>query len=404
MDEILKGHLGDQMYNMLSKIRNRNIYFLPYAPSLGLEKFIQKYNLANLKILANSSKMRDKFEDKIRTRALLQNLGITVPSGEVSRIDSLDFNELKNKYGLPFVIQLPFGTSGSGTRFIFDKFGLDEFSIEVARNEKAYAIVAKYVHGVPMNANAVIWDGEVILSPPSFQVIGPSECSNHSEAYCGNDYAAAAKLDFQVKTRISSMFLTLGKHLSNTGYKGIFGIDFILTDNEVVAIEINPRFQGSTQLMTLGQIQAGIDPIVRFHVLSCLGIIRKERLERNYLELSSNSSIGFSSIILHNLSTSESTVGKMIRSGIYRLERGRLIYLRTAINILDLKADDEFLITAGVPLVGTRVWPNVLVCKILFRITVTHDGYNLLPYPSQVANAINKEFSFSPYQELPEKH
>lgn len=53
------------------------------------------------------------------------------------------------------------------------------------------------------------------------------------------------ELAIQVKNKA----INVGKRLMEINYRGICGLDFIFTQNNILLIEINPRYQGSSYLL-----------------------------------------------------------------------------------------------------------------------------------------------------------
>lgn len=59
----------------------------------------------------------------------------------------------------------------------------------------------------------------------------------------------------------------LGREIGRLGFRGMFGADWILTPGEdLFLLEINPRFQGSTLLLSELEEAAGRTPLVAHHL------------------------------------------------------------------------------------------------------------------------------------------
>lgn len=114
---------------------------------------------------------------------------------------------------------------------------------------EAYVSVAPYLEGaLPINVSGVVWHDGVTLHPMSVQLIGIDGCSIRPFGFCGNDFATARDLDGGVIDAVQQSTLTIGEWMRRHGYRGAFGIDFLLHDGQALFAEINPRFQGSTHL------------------------------------------------------------------------------------------------------------------------------------------------------------
>lgn len=65
------------------------------------------------------------------------------------------------------------------------------------------------------------------------------------------------------------------KIVKESGCVGTVGVDFVLTESEVYAIEINPRFQG-----TVETVEKSLDVnLFRLHLDACKGKLPSEKIE-----------------------------------------------------------------------------------------------------------------------------
>ena len=72
--------------------------------------------------------------------------------------------------------------------------------------------------------------------------------------YDGWSFEKYSELDNKTKRKIHKQTLAIAQKLKDLGYVGIGGIDYIIKDNNVYFMEINPRFQASSE---------GLDKILR---------------------------------------------------------------------------------------------------------------------------------------------
>src|SRR5699024_617337 len=106
---------------------------------------------------------------------------------------------------------------------------------------------------ISINVHMVIYEDEVLILPSSIQII--QNIDNHL-SYMGNDFSTYSKLDKKLKKMLYNYSLEIGNHLRKIGYLGVCGLDFIVTTNDVIFMEINPRFQASTVLLNKQLIKA----------------------------------------------------------------------------------------------------------------------------------------------------
>jgi hypothetical protein len=174
--------------------------------------------------------------------------------------------------------------------------------------------------------------------------------------YCGNEWTSA---DFPdgVKQQAYDAAEKIGIYLQNNeGYKGYFGLDFVLDDDTKILypIEVNIRLIGSFPVFSMLQ-EVHKQPLIQaIQILQYLDnddyILDVESLNRemrgrmngSYLHLYSNSSKA-----VYNQGELE--------AGIYRIgKEGDIKFSKHAYSFLDLKGTDEFLVSQGVPYKNTK--------------------------------------------------
>jgi len=143
--------------------------------------------------------------------------------------------------------------------------------------------VAPYLdRAIPLNVGGCVYaDGSVTLQPASLQLIGIPNLTDRPFGYCGNDFAAVRLLSSSVLDELDRSVRLVGTWLSNQGYRGGFGADYLLSDRELYFAEVNARLQGSTRLATALVAEAGhLDPMLE-HLASQLGLPPLEDLTLN---------------------------------------------------------------------------------------------------------------------------
>lgn len=143
-----------------------------------------------------------------------------------------------------FVIQTMHGGGGVGTYYA-DK---DNFAI-VSNKLKAMQkyLVSPFKESISVNVHVFIAEKQTVMSPGSVQII---EKQNQQLCYCGCDFISFRLLPSDIHDRIKRLCLKTANLLRDEGYRGVAGIDFIITAaGEVFCAEINPRFQASSVLL-----------------------------------------------------------------------------------------------------------------------------------------------------------
>jgi hypothetical protein len=367
LDLNLKNQGSNSVHQFMLQSRHP-LYCLCYRSFEHLEDMARRDQ--NILILSAPVNLKNFFDDKILLRKMLPRLEITPPQGECGALDTLDFGLLQARHGDPFVIQFPFGSSGERVFLISCRSEL----LRLQNNFRDLAVnVTAFLDGPCLNINAcVIEDSDgldVISSPPSVQIIGAPELSHQPMAFCGNDFTALQKVTKKVQNDIQEYTSRIGQWMGSKGFRGIFGVDFLTDHNAVYPIEINPRFQNSTSLLTHLSLERKDLPLVACHVNEFLRnpiprpcpADRLEQTQRNF------SALMGCQIILHNRLKTHVRVGKELLPGVYEILDGKLHYLRKGLTIESIQRKGEFLITGGVPELNKHLAPGAVILKIQTR-------------------------------------
>ena len=111
-------------------------------------------------------------------------------------------------------------------------------------------MVSAYVeHSISVNTHIFRSDKQTVLSPGSIQIV---EYEGNQLCYRGADFIAFRALPVSCREQVRELSLRISNRLREHGYRGIVGIDFLISkDQTVYCMEVNPRFQASTPLIDL---------------------------------------------------------------------------------------------------------------------------------------------------------
>lgn len=141
-----------------------------------------------------------------------------------------------------YILQKVISSGGYETR----KMSLDECNKYVSKNssEEEYILSPYLSNAVPINVHMVIFDDDCIIFPPSLQIL---QESHRHFIYIGADFHT--NFSSAVYTEIIDSSQKIADCMRNMGYRGVCGIDYMLTQNKVLFLEVNTRFQSSTFLL-----------------------------------------------------------------------------------------------------------------------------------------------------------
>ena len=363
--------------------QKRRLDIVAYCSTDGLEGLVARTD-GRVTVLAPRSFLKQFFDNKITLHAVLPALGIASVPGHVVDIGVPSFRELRRLYGLPLVVQYAVGASGSHTFFVRTEA---EFRSLQETGSGQLVIVSKYIDGPAPNVNAVVTDDDTLLSYPSVQLIGTPECTTRRAGYCGNDFSASGSLPASTVDEVYRQARRIGSWLRQHGYRGFFGVDFVTDDSGVYPVEVNPRFQGSTHVLTQAQVMRDEAPLALAHVLAFLEIGGGAVLDRHLSGWGEPEPVDGAQMILYSKEGAPSVVHGRLEPGIYTLERDSVVFSRPGLALLDCQRAEEFAITCAIPREGTRVEPGAPLLKIQTPGQVLDtDSRELRPWASRVCD------------------
>jgi predicted ATP-grasp superfamily ATP-dependent carboligase len=174
-----------------------------------------------------------------------------------------------------FIVQEKYSSGGTGT-YLFTE-NSEKYVLSQMNDNEQYLISENIAPSASVNTHILISKNDVVVFPASLQLIS---CRNNKFIYSGADFIAYKNLDFKYQQSIYNNSKKIGNLLRENGYLGICGIDFVIKDDEVYLIEINPRFQASTVLLNLALKQAGHSSMQQLQ----LDIYNNVSLEKEILE------------------------------------------------------------------------------------------------------------------------
>ncbi|MCK4919166.1 MAG: ATP-grasp domain-containing protein, partial [Candidatus Pacebacteria bacterium] len=206
--------------------------------------------------------------------------------------------------------------------------------------------VSNYLKGDTYTINACVTKFGIAVSQPIFQITGLTDYNKNQLGTSGNDYSYGEKLSDVEKKKVFEYTKKIGKYLAQSGYQGIFGLDFVINKNNVDLIEINPRFVGSIPVFTKLQLQKGEIPFLFLHLLEFLRIDYNFELSKDHYSYDiwyKQNNYHFSQLILRNTEENDIKIKKTMISGVYKIKENKIVFKNKNYFVEDLK-DGEFLI------------------------------------------------------------
>jgi hypothetical protein len=311
-----------------------------------------------LPLVGNAPELTAWLNDKTNVLRALASLSLPQIPGRWICLSTVRYAELASELGAFFVVQLAHGISGSGTAFIASE---EDFVGAAARFGDLPVRAAPDLGDLSVNINAIATEESVITSFPSVQLTGMAILGADRGMYCGNDFIAAASLPGRTLTAVVEQTDRIGRWLSSLGYRGLFGLDFVIdrASDEAYAVDLNPRWQGSTTVLTLAEAKAGRLSLAAADLAWRMGALDESDLRRS-------SDVFLQPVVAAHISLRSgplagSVVSGSLRPGVYS---GDLSFLRSGYQLSDLSQPDELLVTGGVPRPGARMGANAHVLRV----------------------------------------
>lgn len=389
--------------------RFRDPALIVYKTSSRMERICRK----NGWLLVGTPLMFGKklLEDKVKFRRLLKEIGVPLPPGEIVWAENLafrrDFLAFKDTYGLPFVLQHPRRGGGKGTFFIHSeeewqkalrKLRIYEREGQEVREklEGLEVIIAKYIKGPSPSITGCVTRHGTLSTSPQYQIIDAPELYNPKKGsglFCGHDWTSS-RFSADITQQAYGIVEKIGAYFKRIGYKGIFGIDFVLDEQEqrLYVTECNPRLLGSFPTLTMAQIKNNEPPIIAFHLLEYLNADYEIDVQE-INALMRRPKIG-AQMFPHNLTGQWARSNAEVSPGVYRLKSQIFLeFIRPGYAMKHLQTEDEFLLTDGILPKKAHYSPNRRLGRILtLRSVLSEDKKTLADEARKIALAVHDAF------------
>lgn len=234
--------------------------FMLYYP---VDISILSPNVSARTLYTNDISFTKFLDDKIKVRNWLSE-HISLPHYTVTKGEDISYRYLTSLFPEydKFVIQSDYSCGGSGT-WLLTPDNIPDIMKRISAQD-FYTLLPYYENSVSVNMHLVVYEQEVLLMPASMQIIIQK---SFSLSYQGSDFIMYTHLPENIQNTVRKYALIIGKQLQYSGYRGVCGIDFITTQDEVFFSEINGRFQSSTVLINKAMHHCGLDmSLQRLHI------------------------------------------------------------------------------------------------------------------------------------------
>lgn len=271
------------------------------------------------------------FEDKHEFRRLFADK-IPIPDYVVVSFDNFFgeqpgqlFAQYTKQFGSKFVVQDNLWGGGQGTFIVESAEDLRRaYTILQAEKKGQYAIISKYIQGIERSVQVFVSASHTIPGPLQQQLVRNSELLNPEGRggmyFCGGRFIQGTSP--AIKTHIEKITAIIAESMKQAGYKGIFGVDFLVDRAEnVYVLEVNARTTGLLPLLNEQQSEL---PLYLLHILE----LANEPYELETTSAETPVTTGPQSfVVLFNMAEDNVILDESITTGNYQLTGNSLVKL-----------------------------------------------------------------------------
>lgn len=278
--------------------------------------------LKGLNFLSNNNKLTEKVENKVMFRRIFSDQEINIPkyqvyarselSVTVSQLNSL----LKGRQAV--ILQDEKMSGGKGTFIVSDLVSLKRAlkAIQNANKSSKYVVVSEFIEDAfERTVQCCVTKTDIFIGPLQKQIVNNHILANtnvDNDKFCG---AEISSVDVFASSyiQIKKYALKIGVKLRDMGYKGIYGVDCLVTRNgQVYVLEVNPRLTGVTPLLNMIFREGQDIPFYLLHILELMNAPYKIT-DLTVNDVSPTGSL----LILHSQQNLECIVKNTLTSGAY---------------------------------------------------------------------------------------
>ena len=216
--------------------------FEVYFDAIILGSGFETIDIPNCKypILRNDIATMQKVTNKSTFASILKKIGLSHP-----RIFSYD---KKENIEYPVMIKPASGGGGIFNRMVENENAMESYMDYIEKSEfglsKSDMLIQEFIKGIPASVSVISTKDKACSIAVNEQLIGVEWLTNMPFAFCGNITPFENQYVEIMKELAEKLVLELGLIGSN-------GVDFLVTENGPVIIELNARFQGSMDTVEL---------------------------------------------------------------------------------------------------------------------------------------------------------
>lgn len=247
----------------INKFGGDKIAIMPFKPSAKVDLICKKNNW---KLIANNHKLNRLLEDKIEFVDLVSSKNLPLLPYQIGSWNKEFLENCQMKFNEKnLVVQTHFGWAGKSTS-LFNGWEKDGYKLNLGTPIK----VTPLVDGYTLINNACLTKKGLIVSPPGLQYTGIFGLTDNPFATVGRQWPSMASVE--IEEQINSITKRFSELLIEIGYRGFFGIDFMVSNEVVYILECNPRLTASFGFYDVLEKKSGRDRMLLMHIAEFLDL------------------------------------------------------------------------------------------------------------------------------------
>lgn len=222
--------------------------------------------------LGNSEDIANRFENKVWFRQTFGTI-LQFPRFQIVSVKEMfrrgldDF--LRTLGGKELVVQHPSLSGGRGTYFVSDQVEFDECITSLLwhiEREDLVVVSKRLLSSCERTLQVCVTKSDILVGPAQAQLIGHPLLTSARQGdiqFCGGRVTPGL-LSNQLYEKARTAAQIVGERLKEEGYRGIFGMDFMVSDKDIYVLEANPRMTSLTTLLAFLQCEV---PFLLLHIL-----------------------------------------------------------------------------------------------------------------------------------------
>jgi len=224
--------------NFIQKLIDRIVEKQDRLFILGFTSACLDVKNPKVEILGPDPEIATRFDSKLEQILLFEELKVPRNNNRVYN----SIAEVKEKESYPFFIFATHAAGGHESRIVSNEADLDRFYSDLREaNKTDKLLVADLITDIKLSPNV----NALVVDENRTDVVYITDQVLNGIIYLGNIYPS--KAEDSVKEEIIETTKIIGSRLAKLGFRGLFGLDFLIdANNKLYTIDLNPRGQDTS--------------------------------------------------------------------------------------------------------------------------------------------------------------